>query len=79
MFRMRLCHIVRNYEVCWQKYSYIFQLVASIVFSSIIIFFTEMYDAKDIDWWGNNVVYKGMDYMMNGWLNATIDAPDWLF
>ena len=56
-----------------------FNWVASIAFSSIIIFFTEMYDAKDIDWWGNNVVYKGMDYMMNGWLNATIDAPDWLF
>ena len=56
-----------------------FNWVASIAFSSIIIFFTEMYDAKDIDWWGNNVVYKGMDYMMNGWLNATIDATDWLF
>ncbi|KAF6068587.1 hypothetical protein FOB64_003986 [Candida albicans] len=35
-----------------------------------------MYHEKDINWWGNTVMYSGVDYAMTGWLNATVDAPD---
>ncbi|CAX39797.1 oligopeptide transporter, putative [Candida dubliniensis CD36] len=76
-----MSYIKKNYEAWWQKYNYILStgLNAGIAFSSIIIFFAVMYHAKDINWWGNNVMYEGMDYLMSGWLNATIDAPDGYF
>ena len=76
-----MSYIKRKYEAWWQKYNYILStgLNAGIAFSSIIIFFAVMYHAKDINWWGNSVMYEGMDGSMTGWLNATVDAPDGYF
>ncbi|KHC61253.1 OPT family small oligopeptide transporter [Candida albicans P75016] len=76
-----MSYIKRKYEAWWQKYNYILStgLNAGIAFSSIIIFFAVMYHEKDINWWGNTVMYSGVDYAMTGWLNATVDAPDGYF
>ncbi|EMG48591.1 hypothetical protein G210_0806 [Candida maltosa Xu316] len=73
--------IKRRFEGWWQKYNYIFStgMNAGIAFSSIIIFFAVQYHDKSIDWWGNNVMYEGVDYMQYGWLNATEQAPDGYF
>ncbi|KAF6067151.1 OPT family small oligopeptide transporter [Candida albicans] len=76
-----MSYIKRKYEAWWQKYTYVLStgLNAGIAFSSIIIFFAVMYHEKDINWWGNTVMYSGVDYAMTGWLNATVDAPDGYF
>ncbi|KAI5963485.1 uncharacterized protein KGF55_002365 [Candida pseudojiufengensis] len=48
---------------------------------NIIIFFAVQYHDKSINWWGNNVMYAGMDYEISaiGRLNATLQAPDGYF
>ncbi|KAL1579565.1 oligopeptide transporter [Candida albicans] len=76
-----MSYIKRKYEAWWQKYTYVLStgLNAGIAFSSIIIFFAVMYHEKDINWWGNTVMYSGVDYAMTGWLDATVDAPDGYF
>ncbi|KAG5416887.1 OPT2 [Candida metapsilosis] len=74
-------YIKRKYEAWWQKYNYLLScgLDGGVAFSSIIIFFAVMYHEKDINWWGNTVMYKGYDGDMTGRLNATISAPDGYF
>lgn len=65
----------------WEKYNYILSggLDAGVAFSSIIIFFAVQYHAKNIDWWGNTVNTKGLDYVAPARLNATTQAPDGYF
>ncbi|CCE41472.1 uncharacterized protein CPAR2_800240 [Candida parapsilosis] len=74
-------YIKGKYEAWWQKYNYLLStgLSAGVAFSSIIIFFAVMYHEKDINWWGNTVVYTGYDGNMVGRLNATESAPDGYF
>ena len=74
-------YIKNKYEAWWQKYNYLLSsgLTAGVAFSSIIIFFAVMYHEKDINWWGNTVVYTGYDGDMVGSLNATELAPDGYF
>ena len=59
----------------WQKYNYIFSgaMSAGIAFSGIIMFFAVQYHDKSINWWGNNVMYAGVDGMGTGSrLNASL-------
>ncbi|CAK9436502.1 uncharacterized protein LODBEIA_P10600 [Lodderomyces beijingensis] len=75
-------HYIKNkYEAWWQKYNYLLStaLGAGVAFSSIIIFFAVMYHEKDVNWWGNSVMYEGIDGNMVGRLNATESAPDGYF
>ncbi|KAI5960217.1 OPT2, partial [Candida margitis] len=74
-------YIKGKYEAWWQKYNYLLScgLDGGLAFSSIIIFFAVMYHEKDINWWGNTVVYTGYDGNMVGRLNATESAPDGYF
>ncbi|CAK9440990.1 uncharacterized protein LODBEIA_P48590 [Lodderomyces beijingensis] len=76
-----MVHIKGRYEAWWQKYNYLLSsgLDAGIAFSSIIIFFAVQYHEKDINWWGNTVMYAGYDGSMVGRLNATESAPDGYF
>ncbi|EDK39517.2 hypothetical protein PGUG_03615 [Meyerozyma guilliermondii ATCC 6260] len=65
----------------WQKYNYLFSagMTAGVAFSGIIIFFAVQYHDKSINWWGNTVMYAGMDGSSVADLNATISAPDGYF
>lgn len=76
-------YIRRRYLTWWEKYNYVLSgsLSAGVAFSSIIIFFAVQYHDKSISWWGNNVMYEGMDYYTRsyGRLNATESAPDGYF
>ncbi|KAF5105974.1 hypothetical protein DV452_005133, partial [Geotrichum candidum] len=48
-------------------------LTAGVAFSAIIIFFAVQYHPKDINWWGNNVPYNGLDASMGGRLDIPED------
>ena len=79
-----MMHYVKHkYEAWWQKYSYLLGtgIDAGIAFSSIIIYFAVQYHEKDLDWWGNNVAYSGLDYQMrvSGSRLDVADAPDGYF
>ncbi|KAI3404444.2 OPT2 [Candida oxycetoniae] len=76
-----MVYIKNKYEAWWQKYNYLLStgLGGGVAFSSIIIFFAVQYHSKDINWWGNEVMYEGLDAQMTGWLNATEQAPDGYF
>lgn len=72
-------HVIRKkYNTWWAKYNYILSggLQAGIAFGAIIIFFTVQYHPKDINWWGNSVMYNGVDAIGPARLNATELAPD---
>lgn len=73
-------YIKRNYLAWWEKYNFVLSgaLTAGVAFSSIIIFFAVQYHDKSISWWGNNVMYEGLDANI-GRLNATLQAPDGYF
>lgn len=75
-------YIKKRYQPWWEKYNYVLSgaLDSGVAFSSIIIFFAVQYHDKSIKWWGNDVVYEGVDG--NGSyarLNATLSAPDGYF
>ena len=55
--------IKRRYLAWWEKYNFILSagLNTGTAFSAVIIFFAVQYHAKNIDWWGNNVMYAGSD------------------
>ena len=65
----------------WEKYNYLFSagMTAGVAFSGIIIFFAVQYHDKSIIWWGNTVMYAGLDGLGVAALNATISAPDGYF
>ncbi|GMM37772.1 Opt2 protein [Saccharomycopsis crataegensis] len=56
-------YIKKRYSAWWGKYNYILSsaLDAGVAFSAIIIFFAVQYHEVDINWWGNNVMYEGVD------------------
>lgn len=74
-------YLRNNYLAWWEKYNYVFSsgMSAGVAFSSIIIFFAVQYHDKSISWWGNNVMYLGMDGAGPARLNAAVDAPDGYF
>lgn len=75
-------HVIKKrFFAWWNKYNYVLSgaLDAGVAFSSIIIFFSVQYHAKDINWWGNTVNDYGVDYDAPSRLNATADAPDGYF
>ena len=55
--------IKRRYLAWWEKYNFILSagLNTGTAFSAVIIFFAVQYHAKNVDWWGNNVMYAGSD------------------
>ncbi|KAG2734037.1 hypothetical protein G9P44_003562 [Scheffersomyces stipitis] len=76
-------YIKNKYQAWWQKYNYLTTagLTAGVAFSSIIIFFAVEYHDKSISWWGNNVIYGGIEGGLGqqSRLNATADAPGGYF
>lgn len=56
-------YIRKNYVLWFQKYTYVMSsgFSAGIALSAIIIFFSVQYHAVDFSWWGNDVMYKGID------------------
>ncbi|KAK5996142.1 Sexual differentiation process protein isp4 [Cladobotryum mycophilum] len=47
----------------WQRYAYVFtsSMSSAIGISAIVIFFAVQFHAVNLDWWGNNVSYAGVD------------------
>ncbi|RDW89690.1 hypothetical protein BP6252_01722 [Coleophoma cylindrospora] len=56
-------YIKRRYLDWWQRYAYVLtsSLAVGLSISAIIIFFAVEYHAVNINWWGNNVPYAGVD------------------
>lgn len=75
-------YIKERYSGWWQKYNYVLSsaLNAGVAFAGIIIFFAVQYKDVELDWWGNNVPYAGVDGG-NGRpsLLDPVDAPDGYF
>ncbi|CAH2355442.1 oligopeptide transporter 2 [[Candida] railenensis] len=76
-------YIKKKYLTWWERYNFLSYagIEAGIAFSSIIIFFAVQYHDKSISWWGNNVMYAGIDggNAPQSRLFATEDAPDGYF
>ena len=68
-------YLRKRYLTWWEKYNYVLSssLTAGCAFSAVIIFFTVQYHPKDIDWWGNNVPYNGLDASLPGRLEIPED------
>ena len=57
-------YIIRRRYLAWfEKYNYVLSSAfdAGVAFSAVIIFFAVQYHAKNLSWWGNNVVYEGIE------------------
>ncbi|KAB8285324.1 OPT oligopeptide transporter protein-domain-containing protein [Yarrowia lipolytica] len=56
-------YIKSRYLSWWRKYAYVLEAAmdTGIALSGIIIFFSVQYHPKDLEWWGNDVIYDGMD------------------
>lgn len=56
-------YIRKRYIAWFEKYNYVLSaaLNAGVAFSAIVIFFAVQYHSKDVDWWGNTVMYKGVE------------------
>lgn len=56
-------YIRKRYVLWFQKYTYVLAsgLSAGIALSAIIIFFSVQYHPVALSWWGNNVMYNGID------------------
>ncbi|KAI5967420.1 hypothetical protein CANMA_003063 [Candida margitis] len=70
-----------RYLAWWQKYNFVLSgaMDAGVAFSAIIIFFAVQYKEVDLDWWGNNVMWSGIEGMGGqGRLDAA-DAPEGYF
>lgn len=66
-FAIFFMYYVRSrYNLWWERYNYILSssLTAGTAFSAVIIFFAVQYHPKDVNWWGNNVPYAGIDGSM---------------
>ncbi|KAL7666065.1 OPT family small oligopeptide transporter [[Candida] zeylanoides] len=74
-------YIKKHYLTWWEKYNFVLSgaLGAGVAFSSIIIFFAMQYHDKSISWWGNNVMYAGLDGASPSRYNVTEMAPDGYF
>ncbi|GMG26490.1 unnamed protein product [Ambrosiozyma monospora] len=63
-FSIYFMHYLRRYKTAWwEKYNYVLSagLDAGLAFSGTILFFAVQYHEKDISWWGNNIITKGID------------------
>lgn len=58
-----LHYIRKKYPAWFLKYNYILMaaLTAGAALSIIVIFFSVQYHPKDLEWWGNTVMYNGVD------------------
>lgn len=58
-----MCYIRKRYVLWFQKYTYVLSsgLSAGIALSAIIIYFSVQYHPVELRWWGNTVMYKGID------------------
>lgn len=56
-------HIKSRYMAWWQKYAYVLTTAfqVGLALSAIVIFFAVQWKAVNVDWWGNNVSYAGVD------------------
>ena len=47
----------------WQKYAYVLtsSFATAIALSAVVIFFSVEYKSYDLNWWGNQVSYAGID------------------
>lgn len=56
-------YIRKRYVLWFQKYTYVMSsgFSAGIALSAIIIFFAVQYHPVSLNWWGNEVMYKGID------------------
>lgn len=72
--------IRRRFSAWWSKYNYVLSggLQAGVAFGAVIIFFAVQYHEKDINWWGNNVMYEGLDGFGPARLDAST-APEGYF
>lgn len=81
-----LCYIFmvylrKQHTAWWSKYNYVLSgaMTAGVALAGVIIFFSVQYHPKPISWWGNNVMYAGLDGAGVALKNATIEAPDGYF
>ncbi|KAI3404173.2 hypothetical protein KGF56_003073 [Candida oxycetoniae] len=56
-------YLKNRYLAWWQKYNFVLSgaMDAGVAFSAIMIFFAVQYKEKNIDWWGNSVVWRGIE------------------
>jgi OPT family oligopeptide transporter len=56
-------YVKRRYLSWFEKYNFVLSaaLSAGVSFSAIIIFFAVQYHDKSISWWGNDVMWEGVD------------------
>ena len=57
-------YYLRRFKTAWfEKYTYVLSaaFTGGVAFSAIILFFAVQYHPKDLSWWGNNIVGKGVD------------------
>lgn len=74
-------YYIRKYYINWfKKYNYVLSgaLSAGVALSSVIIFFAVQYHEKDVNWWGNTVMYAGLD-AEGPPLKDISEAPDGYF
>lgn len=68
-----MLYLKKNYSSWWEKYTYVLSgaLDSGVAFSAIIIFFAVFYHDKSINWWGNNVIYEGVEGSSSARLDVT--------
>lgn len=73
--------IRRRFFAWWSKYNYVLSggLQAGVAFGAVIIFFAVQYHEKDIDWWGNDVMYEGLDGVGPALLDVASNEPEGYF
>lgn len=56
-------YIRKRYKMWFERYTFVLAsgFSAGIALCAIIIFFAVQYHPKPLNWWGNNVVYNGVD------------------
>lgn len=75
-------HYIRGrFFAWWSKYNYVLSggLQAGVAFCAVIIFFAVQYHEKDINWWGNNVIYEGADGLGPARLDVASNESDGYF
>ena len=74
-------YLKSRYLAWWQKYNFVLSgaMDAGVAFSAIIIFFAVQYKDKSLSWWGNNVIWNGIEGMGGQGRLDPADAPDGYF
>lgn len=60
-------YIKRRYTAFWEKYTYVLAaaLYAGVALSAVIMFFAVEYNARPLNWWGNEISHAGVDAQNN--------------